>query len=121
MTAFDDAAEELLFPAKRDGAKGIWRTTQESQVTIHGDYQPGLLKKALDEHLDDDGFLHIGHIPAGTPVNSLANVNPNMSPVDLAKLVIEIKRALLEIKMKNLHGDATREACDGVSRGCRSS
>lgn len=120
MTAFDDVAEKLLLPAKRDGVKGIWRPAQESQFTIHGDYLPGLLKKALNEHLDDDGFLRIGHIPTGTPVNLLANVNPDMSPVDLAKLVIEIKRALLEIKMKNLQGEAAREACDGVSRGCRS-
>lgn len=109
MTAFTDAAEKLLWPATREGAKGIWRTSQESQVTIHGDYLPGLLKKALDEHLDDDGYLRIGHIPAGTPVNLLANVNPDMSPVDLARLVIKIKRALLEIKTKNLQGEAARE------------
>lgn len=68
-----------------------------------------MLKKALAGHIDADGYFRIGHIPAGTPVNLLANVNPDMSFGDLAKLGVKLKKALLEIKVKGLEGDAAKE------------
>lgn len=109
MAAFDDAAQKLLWPDKRLGKDSIWRTSQECQITLNADYLPDLLKKALAGHIDPDGFFRIAHIPAGTPVNLLANVNPDMPPLELAKLVLTIKKALAEIKLKGLTGDAAKE------------
>ena len=109
MAAFDDAVQKLLWPEKRLGKDSIWRTELESQFTLHSDYMPDLLKRALAGHIDTDGYFRIGHIPAGTPVNLLANVNPDMSFGDLATLGVKVKRALLEIKVKGLDGDAARE------------
>jgi len=109
MEAFNDAAQKLLWPEKRLGKDSIWRTSQECQLTLHGDYLPELLKKALAGHIDADGYFRIGHIPEGTPVNLLANVNPDMSFGDLAKLGVKLKKALLEIKVKGLEGDAAKE------------
>ncbi len=109
MEAFNDAAEKLLWPEKRAGRDSIWRTTQECQITLNAAYLPDLLKKALAGHIDSDGFFRIGHIPAGTPVNLLANVNPQMSHRDLAALLVKVKLALIEIKRKGLTGDAAKE------------
>ena len=109
MEAFDDAVRKLLWPEKRDGKKTIWRTSQECQITLHADYLPDLLKTALAGEIDPDGYFRIGHIPAGTPINLLANVNPDMSFADFAKLCLKVKRALLEIKVKGLEGDAAKE------------
>ena len=109
MEAFDDAVQKLLWPEKRLGKDSIWRTELESQITLHSDYLPDLLKKALAGEIDPDGYFRIAHIPAGTPVNLLANVNPDMSFGDLAKLCLKVKRALLEIKVKGLEGDAAKE------------
>ena len=109
MEAFDDAVQKLLWPEKRLGKDSIWRTELESQITLHSDYLPDLLKKALAGEIDPDGYFRIAHIPAGTPVNLLANVNPDMSFGDLAKLCLKVKRALLEIKIKGLEGDPAKE------------
>ncbi len=109
MEAFDDAVQKLLWPEKRLGKDSVWRTELESQITLHSDYLPDLLKKALVGEIDPDGYFRIAHIPAGTPVNLLANVNPDMSFGDFAKLCLKVKRALLEIKVKGLEGDAAKE------------
>ena len=47
MEAFNDAVQKLLWPEKRLGKDSIWRTEQECQFTLHSDYLPDLLKKAL--------------------------------------------------------------------------
>ncbi len=109
MAAFDDAAQKLLWPEKRAGRDSIWRTSAESQFTLHSDYMPDLLKKALAGQIDPDGYFRIGHIPAGTPINLLANVNPDMSFGELATLIVKIKKSLLEIKLKGLDGDAAKD------------
>jgi hypothetical protein len=109
MKAFNDAAQKLLWPEKRLGKESIWRTTQECQITLNSAYLPDLLKKALASEIDSDGFFRLGNIPAGTPVNLLANLNTNMSHLELASVLVKLKRALLEIKLKNLTGDSARE------------
>lgn len=109
MEAFNDAAEKLLWPEKRLGKDSIWRTSQECQITIHADYLPDLLKTALAGQIDPDGYFRIGHIPAGTPINLLANINSDMSIADLARLCVKVKKALLEIKLKGLEGEAAKE------------
>ena len=109
MAAFDDAVQKLLWPEKRLGKDSIWRTSQECQLTLHSDYLPDLLKRALAGHIDADGYFRIGHIPAGTPVNLLANINPDMSFSELAALCLKIKRALLEIKVRGLDSAQAKE------------
>ena len=109
MEAFNDAVQKLLWPEKRLGKDSIWRTSQECQITIHGDYLPELLKKLLAGQIDADGYFRIGHIPAGTPVNLLANVDPEMPIPELVDLCVKVKKALLEIKVKGLDGDAAKE------------
>lgn len=109
MEAFNDASQKLLWPAKRAGIDSIWRTSRECEITVNAAYLPDLLKKALAHEIDPDGFFRIGHIPAGTPVNLLANVNPGMPLRELVPLLVKVKRALLEIKVKNLTGDAAKE------------
>jgi hypothetical protein len=109
MEAFNDAVQKLLWPDKRLGKESIWRTSQECQFTIHGDYLPPVLKVLLKPQLDPDGYLRIGHVPAGTPVNLLANVDPKTDPKDLFVLLLKIKKTLLEIKQQNLDSAAARE------------
>jgi len=109
MEAFNDAAQKLLWPDKRLGKESIWRTSQECQFTIHGDYLPPVLKVLLKPYLDPDGYLRIGHVPAGTPVNLLANVDPKTDPKDLVVLLLKINKTLLEIKQQNLDSAAARE------------
>ena len=109
MEAFNDASQKLLWPDKRAGTDSIWRTSRECEITVNAAYLPELLKKALAHEIDPDGFFRIGHIPAGTPVNLLANVNPGMPLSELVPLLLKVKRALIEIKLKNLTGDAAKE------------
>jgi hypothetical protein len=108
MEAFDDATHKLMWPETRAGKDSIWRTTRECQVTLNADYLPELVKKALSGQIDPDGFFRIGHIPAGTPINLLGNINPDMPPLDLAKLLIDVKKALLEIELKGLGGEEAK-------------
>jgi hypothetical protein len=109
MDAFNDAVQKLLWPEKRLGKESIWRTSQECQFTIHGDYLPPILRALLKPHFDPDGYFRIGSVPAGTPVNLLANVDPETDPKDLVALVLKIKKTLLEIKLKNLDSTAAQE------------
>ncbi|HEX2099136.1 MAG TPA: hypothetical protein VHF69_00650, partial [Candidatus Synoicihabitans sp.] len=109
MEAFNDAAEQLLWPEKRRGIDSIWRTSQECQIQIQAAGLPTVLRKILKPHLDPDGYFRIGPIPEGTPVNLLANLDPNTPPADLARILIRIKRVLGEIKLKQLDSAASKE------------
>lgn len=48
------------------------------------------------------GDVHIGPIPQGTPVNLLANLNPDAKPAELLKAVKVTVNALAEIESKHL-------------------
>ena len=48
-------------------------------------------------------------IPKGTPINLLANINPETDPKDLVALCLKLKKAFAEIKLKNLDEAATAE------------
>jgi hypothetical protein len=109
MDAFNDAAEKLLWPEKRLGVDSIWRTTRECNVQIQAAVLPDALRKLLSEHIDPDGYFRVGPIPAGTPVNLLANLNPDADVTKLASVFIRIKKAIAEIKLRNLDANAARE------------
>lgn len=109
MAAFNDAVQKLLWPEKRDGTNSIWRTSGPCQLTVNGDYIPEPLRTLLRPHFDPDGYLRIGQIPAGTPVNFLANIDPETDAASLAELCIKVKKALLKIELQHLDQAGTRE------------
>jgi hypothetical protein len=85
---FQDAVTQMLWPDKREkdavlGGKVpgiIDRTTAPSYLRIPAGYLPGYIRSSLDvlgliaPNLFDEGGIQIGPIPAGTPVDLLANL-----------------------------------------------
>ena len=55
---------------------------------------------------DSDGYLKLGPIPKGTPINLLANLEPDFG--DLATLQVSLSKALLAIHAKNLSPEEAR-------------
>ncbi len=90
MASFDDSITKMLWPEKRekDAVLGdkipgvIERTNVTSWLRVPTGYLPDVLKDAQDlfrliaPKLFDQGGLEIGPIPAGTPVDLLANFDP---------------------------------------------
>jgi hypothetical protein len=88
MSVFQDAITQMLWPDKREkdavfGSKipgVIDRTTAASFIRIPAGYLPEYLRNSLDAlgliapNLFKDGGIEIGPIPAGTPVDLLANL-----------------------------------------------
>ncbi len=104
MQAFDDAAEKLLWPEKRLGLASVPRTTAESYIQIPASYLPAELQT-----LTDGGFLNIGPIPAGTPVDLIANADLDLSTADKAA-----------DRVKLIAKSSSRSAPDKVEApGCR--
>jgi hypothetical protein len=108
LKAFDDAITKLLWPEKRLGFASIIRTTAESYIQIPAPYLPGELRA-----LAQDGFLSIGPIPAGTPIDLLANADLDLSDHDKAldrlKLIAKVQADLIQIRMQHLDAEASRE------------
>ena len=108
MKAFDDAITKLLWPEKRLGFGSISKTTEESYLQIPAPYLPQELQS-----LTEDGFLSIGPIPAGTPVDLLANADLDLSDhgkaLDRIKLIAKVQSDLIKIRVNHLDADASRE------------
>ncbi len=100
MRAFNDAVEKLLWPEKRLGKASIWRTENECSLHVSKEFVPKLLWPLAD----DEGYLNIGQIPKGTPINLIANLQPD--PGEAVALGLKIKRAFLAIKVDNLTAEA---------------
>ncbi len=115
LKAFNDAAEKLLWPEKRKGRDSIWRTSRDCQIQLQASRLPPLLVKVLrakghiEKEPDGTEFFRIGHIPQGTPIGLLANVDPKADLSDMAELFIKLKTTLAEIKLKNLDDTAAKE------------
>jgi hypothetical protein len=109
MEAFNDAITKLLWPEKRLGKDSIWRTTRECSLQIQAAALPEPLRTLLKPFLDSDGYFRIGMIPKGTPINLLANIDPETDPKQLVDFCLKLKKTLAEIKLKNLDPDATAE------------
>lgn len=103
MEAFDDAVEKLLWPEKRLGQASIWRTSRECSLQIQAEVIPQPLRALLASQTDADGYFRLGPIPEGTPINLLANFNPEIEAADLVKLCLALKRTLAEIKIRQLN------------------
>ena len=74
LEAYNDAAEKLLWPEKRLGKASIWRTQNECNLHLRKEFVP----KPLQAFADKDGWLKLGPIPKGTPINLLANLEPDL-------------------------------------------
>ena len=102
LEAYNDAAEKLLWPEKRLGKASIWRTQNECNLHLRKEFVP----KPLQGLADSDGYLKLGPIPKGTPINLLANLEPDFG--DLATLQVSLSKALLAIHAKNLSPEEAR-------------
>jgi hypothetical protein len=128
MRSFEDSIEKLLWPEKRErdallGARvpgTIDRTTARSFVRIASGYLPNVLQvlrtpsQLLAPWLFGDQGVEIGPIPAGTPVDLLANLNPLSEDANpFKRLEYEVKVGALLLRMKHdlqqLPHDATDE------------
>jgi hypothetical protein len=109
MDAFNDAITKLLWPEQRLGTNSIWRTSQECNLQVQLSVLPLALRVLLKPHADPDGYFRLGPIPEGTPVNLLANIDPDTDPVKLVDLCLKIKAALLKIKVEHLDAAAAKE------------
>jgi hypothetical protein len=109
MEAFDSAVEKLLWPEKRLGTNSIWRTTRECNLQIQLAVIPEPLKALLRPLADADGYFRLGPMPEGTPINLLANIDPEADPGALLKLCIKTKEVLLRIKMEHLDSAAAKQ------------
>ncbi|MGC2107988.1 MAG: hypothetical protein WA655_00635 [Candidatus Korobacteraceae bacterium] len=107
MKAFSDAAEKLLWPEKRLGLASVARMTAESYIEIPAPYLPDELQS-----LAQGGFLRIGPIPAGTPVDLIANADLDLSDrdktLDRVQLIAKVQADLLKIKLNHLDANAAR-------------
>jgi hypothetical protein len=114
MAAFNDGIEKLLWPEKRLGFGSVYRTSEESWLTVDERYLPHLLVNSLRVKgviAADERELRLGPIPKGTPINLLANINPELSfePVRLARLLdvaLKTKIVLRDIRQQGLTDEA---------------
>jgi hypothetical protein len=106
MDSFNDAITKLLWPEKRLDKESICRTTRECALQIQAAVIPEPLRTLLKPQTDPDGYFRIGMIPKGTPINLLANIDPDTDPKELLELCLKLKKAFAEIKLKNLDGVA---------------
>ena len=102
LDAYNDAAEKLLWPEKRLGKASIWRTQNECNLHLRKEFVP----KPLQTLAGKDGYLKLGPIPKGTPINLVANLEPNFG--DLPALQLKLSKALLAIHAKNLSPEDAR-------------
>jgi len=109
MEAFTDAAEKLLWPEKRLNKASIWRTQNECTLHLRKEFVP----KPLQALADKDGYIKIGPVPKGTPLNLIADLEPDFG--QLIVLQAKIAKALLKIHTMNLSSDqATAELIKSV-------
>jgi len=98
----------MFWSEKRLGKDSIWRTTAESSIQIPASYAPWLSRLA-----DADGFIHVGPIPKGTPVNLLANTDLELKGLGhkakLVRLLARTLSALKDVQKQGLTGDAATQ------------
>ncbi|MGZ4983642.1 MAG: hypothetical protein ACXV9Q_06050, partial [Chthoniobacterales bacterium] len=104
MKAFDDAAEKLLWPEKRLGKASIWRTQEECDLHLAKEFVPGPLRVLADSN----GYVKIGPIPKGTPINLIANLEPD--GLQYAPLGLKLGKALLDINILHLDSEQATAA-----------
>jgi hypothetical protein len=126
MSSFQDSIEKMLWPEKRekdsllgDRVPGVMdRTTTRSYLRIPGGYLPDYLKPLLGPgarflpSVFGDGGVQIGPIPAGTPVDLLANfdiLGESTDSPEIRARQVRVLELLLKLKhdLEALPKDAT--------------
>jgi hypothetical protein len=110
MASFEDGITKMLWPERREGDRSyvtrsgkshpgvIDRTTVDSYLKIPAGFVPPALQRLtgfFDRFIPDSmggGDIELGPIPAGTPVNLLANINLESRLTELVPLLLKIKR-----------------------------
>ncbi len=95
MDAFNDAVEKLLWPEKRLNKDSIWRTQNECTFHLRKEFVP----PPFDKLAGRDGYVTIGRIPKGTPINLLANLQPDFQH---AGAFLKAAGKLVKINAENL-------------------
>jgi hypothetical protein len=109
MDAFNDAIEKLLWPEKRLNKDSIWRTQNECTLHLRREFVPKPLRRLADK----DGYVNIGPIPKGMPVNLIGNLEPNLN--QFVVLQAKIGKALVKVHTMNLSPEkATAELTKAV-------
>ena len=99
MDAFNDAVEKLLWPEKRLNKESIWRTQNECSFHLRKEFVP----RPFDKLAGRDGYVTIGRIPKGTPINLLANLEPDFQH---ARAFLNAAGKLVKIDAENLSPQA---------------
>ena len=99
MDAFNDAVEKLLWPEKRLNKDSIWRTQNECSFHLRKEFVP----KPFNELAGPDGYITIGRIPKGTPINLVANLQPDFQH---AGAFLKAAGKLMKINAENLSPEA---------------
>lgn len=116
LESFQDSIEKLLWPENRDKdsmlpdklAGVVDRTTQTSYLRLPKGYLPDFLQRLVEPGdrffpwLLDQSGVQIGPIPAGTPVNLLANLQLVPESTDPAQN-LEYDKKLLDLLLKIKH------------------
>ena len=95
MDTFNDAVEKLLWPEKRLNKDSIWRTQNECTFHLRKEFVP----PPFDKLAGRDGYVTIGRIPKGTPINLLANLQPDFQH---AGAFLKAAGKLVKINAENL-------------------
>ncbi len=101
LEAFNDAVEKLLWPEKRLGKNSIWRTQNDCSLHLRKEFVPSPLQ-ALRALADRDGYINAGMIPKGTPVNLVANLEPDFRKIGVFRKIAE---KLIKLKTTKLSRD----------------
>ncbi|AXS40304.1 hypothetical protein [Breoghania sp. L-A4] len=134
MASFNDSIQKMLWPEKRrvdaklgDTVPGyIQRTTTRSYLRVPATYLPDPLNNivGMSSWLPrlfpwafsevETGLLELGPIPAGTPVNLVANIQPVSRETDIKSRLahaVKVKRVLKQAVsvLKDLPKDASDE------------
>jgi hypothetical protein len=102
MEAFNDAIERLLWPEKRLNKESIWRTQNDCTLQLRKEFVP----KALQPVADSDGYIKLGFIPKGTPINLIANFQPEFGHADT---FVKIAGKLIKIETQHLSREAATQ------------
>jgi hypothetical protein len=101
MEAFNDAVEKLLWPEKRLNKESIWRTQNDCSLHLRKEFVPERLR-VIRAMADRDGYIKVGMIPKGTPINLVANLDPDFRNTDV---FIKIAQKLIKLKTTNVSRD----------------
>ena len=101
MEAFNDAVEKLLWPEKRLNKESIWRTQNDCSLHLRKEFVPERLR-VIRAMADRDGYIKVGVIPKGTPINLVANLDPDFRNTDV---FLKIAQKLIKLKTTNVSRD----------------